>query len=57
MVDGALQELPASVIARRKRSEVAQARTREELEALRLERGYKPGWVDHMLRARGHARW
>jgi superfamily II DNA or RNA helicase len=51
-VDGTLQELPASVIARRKRTEVAKARTREELEAIRLERGYKPGWTDHMLKAR-----
>jgi superfamily II DNA or RNA helicase len=53
-VDGTLQELPASVIARRKRTEVAKARTREELEAIRLERGYKPGWTDHMLKARGN---
>lgn len=52
-VDGNLQELPASVIARLKRSQVAQARTREELEAIRVERGYKPGWTDHMLKARG----
>ena len=55
-VDGTLQELPASVIARRKRTEVAKARTREELEAIRLERGYRPGWTDHMLKARGGAR-
>ncbi len=53
-VDGTLQELPASVIARRKRTEVAKARTREELEVIRLERGYKPGWTDHMLKARGN---
>jgi len=53
-VDGTLQELPASVIARRKRTEVAKARTREELEAIRLERGYKPGWTDHMLRVRSN---
>jgi superfamily II DNA or RNA helicase len=52
VIDGNLQELPASVMARRKRSEVAQARTREELEAIRLERGYRSGWTDHMLRAR-----
>ena len=53
-VDGTLQELPASVIARRKRTEVAKARTREELEAIRLERGYRRGWTDHMLKARGN---
>lgn len=53
VVEGDLQELPASVIARQKRNEVAQARTREELEAIRLERGYSRGWTDHILRARG----
>lgn len=51
-VDGTLQELPASVIARQRRTAIAKARTREELEAIRLERGYKPGWVDHILKAR-----
>jgi hypothetical protein len=34
------------------RKQVAKARTREELEALRLERGYSRGWTDHILRAR-----
>lgn len=53
-IDGTLQELPASVVARRKRTEVAQARTREELETIRLERGYSRGWTDHILRARGN---
>lgn len=52
-VDGTLQELPASVIAQQKRTAVAQARTREELELIRLERGYSRGWTDHILRARG----
>lgn len=53
VVDGDLQELPAAVVARRKRQQVGQARTREELEAIRLERGYSRGWTDHILRARG----
>ena len=57
VVDGNLQELEASIAARQRRTEIAKARTREELENLRLERGYKPGWTDHMLRARGHAKW
>jgi superfamily II DNA or RNA helicase len=52
VIEGTLQELPASVLARRKRTEVAQARTREELETIRLERGYSRGWTDHILRAR-----
>ena len=56
VVDGDLQELPAAVVARRRRTEVGQARTREELEAIRLERGYSRGWTDHILRARGNGR-
>lgn len=39
--------------ARQRRQTVAQARTREELELIRLERGYSRGWTDHILRARG----
>lgn len=53
VVDGTLQELEASIAARQRRSEIAQARTREELETIRLERGYSRGWTDHILRARG----
>lgn len=52
VVDGNLQELTPQQLAQQRRRAIGQARTREELEALRLERGYKPGWVDHMLRAR-----
>jgi DNA repair protein RadD len=43
---------PANIVARQRRQVVGQARTREELEAIRLERGYARGWTDHMLRAR-----
>ena len=57
VVDGNLEELTPQQLAQQRRRAIGQARTREELEALRLERGYRPGWVDHMLRARGHARW
>jgi superfamily II DNA or RNA helicase len=53
-VEGDLQELPAAVVARQKRVQVGQARTREELETIRLERGYSRGWTDHILRARGN---
>jgi superfamily II DNA or RNA helicase len=53
-IEGELQELTASVIAREKRNDVARARTREELELIRLERGYSRGWTDHILRARGN---
>lgn len=52
-VDGDLQELSARDLARQRRNVVGRARTREELEAIRLERGYSRGWTDHILRARG----
>lgn len=55
-VEGTLQELTARDAARQRRNVVGRARTREELEAIRLERGYSRGWTDHILRARGGAR-
>jgi DNA repair protein RadD len=58
MVDGDLREITGTEIRRIERREVAKARTREELETIARERGYKPRWVAHMLAARGqpHAR-
>jgi superfamily II DNA or RNA helicase len=53
VIEGTLQELDPSLARRTMRREVAQARTREELEAIAKERGYKAGWVTHMLNARG----
>jgi len=53
VVDGNLQELTPQQLAQQRRRAIGQARTREELEAIRLEMGYKPGWVDHILRERG----
>lgn len=52
-VDGDLHELTGEQLRRQERREVAKARTREELEAIARERGYKPGWVQHMMAARG----
>lgn len=53
VIDGDLQELTARDLAHQRRQVVGKARTREELEAIRLERGYSRGWTDHILRARG----
>lgn len=51
-VDGTLQELTVQAAAQQRRQAVGRARTREELEVIRLERGYSRGWTDHILRAR-----
>jgi hypothetical protein len=53
VIEGDLRELTGTELRRQERREVAQARTREELEAIARERGYKAGWVTHMLSARG----
>lgn len=50
--DGQLFELDVEALRLVQRSEVKQARTREELEAIARARGYKPGWVRHILSAR-----
>jgi hypothetical protein len=51
-VEGSLHELTPQQHAINQRKQVARARSREELEAIRLERGYSRGWTDHILRAR-----
>jgi len=56
VVEGDLRELTGAELRRQERREVAQARTREELETIARDRGYKPGWVQHMLAARGGRR-
>jgi superfamily II DNA or RNA helicase len=56
VVEGDLRELTGAELRRQERREVAQARTREELETIARERGYRPGWVQHMLAARGGRR-
>jgi superfamily II DNA or RNA helicase len=54
--EGELAEVDPLTVKRMKRMKVAQARTREELEAVALENGYKAGWVDHILTARNAPR-
>lgn len=54
-VEGTLEEVDAEQIERMRRDRrraVARANTREELEEVARERGYKPAWVDYILRAR-----
>ncbi len=58
-VAGELQEMQAIAAdvarkdeARRQRQDIGQAKTRSDLEAIARARGYKPGWVDYILRAR-----
>jgi superfamily II DNA or RNA helicase len=55
-IDGTLREIDSrqtgADMRRQERREVAQARNREQLEAIARERGYKPGWVQYMLAAR-----
>ena len=54
-VDGTLREVTAADrvrLKKEKRMEIGRAKTREELEAIARARGYKPGWVNHILRER-----
>jgi superfamily II DNA or RNA helicase len=60
-VNGNLIELTPEMIAaaaaaKARRMQVGMARTREQLEAIARERGYRMGWVDRMLAARGQRR-
>ena len=51
-VEGELQRIEELVAARQRRRAVGQARDRESLEQIAAARGYKRGWVEHILRAR-----
>lgn len=54
--EGDLKEVDREELARlrtRKRQEVGQAKTREELQRIASARGYSPYWVDKMLAVRG----
>lgn len=50
--EGDLVELDVAAQRRARKEEVAKARDRSALERIAAERGYKPGWVDYILRAR-----
>ncbi len=51
-VEGRLVEIDVSRFRRQQKQEVGQAKTREELERIAAQRGYKPAWVEHILKAR-----
>ena len=54
-VDGELSEITpmqAAMLRRQRSVEVAKATTREQLEDIAKQRGYKAGWVNHILRSR-----
>ena len=58
-VEGELVEVTEAqreMLKRQARREVGGARTRDELLALAKARGYRSGWADFVLRARGHRR-
>ena len=51
-VEGRLVEIDVSLFRRQQKQEVGQAKSREELERIAAQRGYKPAWVEHILKAR-----
>lgn len=51
-VEGRLVEIDPAVFRRQQRQEVGQAKTREELERIAAQRGYKKAWVDHIMKHR-----
>lgn len=54
-IDGELQQISeheAERMKRERRREIGAARTREDFEAIAAKRGYKAGWVNHMLSLR-----
>ncbi|WP_066770039.1 DEAD/DEAH box helicase [Sphingobium sp. CCH11-B1] len=50
--DGELAEVDVAAKRKEQRREVGNARTREDLERIARERGYKPGWVNAIMNAR-----
>lgn len=55
VVDGELQEITqdmAEAMRKQKRREVGQARTLDDLRKIEAQRGYTPGWADHVFKSR-----
>jgi DNA repair protein RadD len=52
-VEGELAKVERDPEQLARRREVGKAKDRAALEAIAAARGYRPGWVDHILRARG----
>lgn len=52
-VAGTLAEVDLERVRKQQRIEVGRARSREQLEQIARERGYKPGWVFAIMKARG----
>lgn len=55
-VEGDLVQVMVDPLRAARAREQARARTPQELEAVAQSRGYKPGWVKHVLRARARHR-
>jgi superfamily II DNA or RNA helicase len=51
-IDGELKELDEAMVKKQKSTEVAKARTFEDLLEIEKERGYKRGWARNMIRFR-----
>jgi DNA repair protein RadD len=52
-VAGTLAEVDLAAVRQQQKREVGRARTQADLERIARERGYKPGWVMAIMRARG----
>lgn len=53
VVEGELAAVDLAAMRQNRRTQVGRARDEASLKAIAAERGYKQGWVDHIMRARG----
>lgn len=54
LVDGELREVDPKEVARRRLRARARARSLDELKALEVQFGYKPGWAEHVWNSRAN---